>query len=428
MSSKNPSTKASRQPIASQSAGDGEDDFAALFEATQDKKDSGKARPIAEGDLLSCKVIAIGASSVFVSVGEKAEGTIDIVEFRDPSTGDLTVAVGDEVKATVVDDGGESGSAVLTRMLGRGGHAAAQLEQAYELGVPVEGVVSGETKGGFEVQIGSIRAFCPGSQIDLRRGGERTPSSSYIGQRFSFRVTKVENDARNVVVSRRDILEEQAAEEATQTWKTIREGAIVEGVVRTIRDFGAFVDLGGVDGMIHISELAFTRVSHPSDVLEVGQTVRVQIIKVADKADKDGRRQIGLSLRALAEDPWSTVATRFPAGTTFSGEVKRVEAYGAFVELEPGIEGLVHISKMALDRRLNHARQAASVGDIVEVTVVGVDAGERRISLSMVEADRQSREAEESADRREQQRVMADQSEASTLGTFADLLAEAQKK
>jgi small subunit ribosomal protein S1 len=434
-----PVSRASRKPIPSAPASDraagssaasaapGDDDFASLFEASQKSADRGKAARLRAGDLLSCKVLAVGQSSVFVAVGDKAEGTIDVAEFRDASTGDITVAVGDEVQATVIDDGGGSGSPVLTRMLGHGGHAAAEMQQACELGVPVEGLVTGEVKGGFDVQIGSVRAFCPGSQIDMRRG-ERIPAAEYIGKRFPFRVTKVEQEGRNVVVSRRDLLEQEAAAQAERTWQTIHVGAELEGTVRSVRDFGAFVDLGGVDGMIHVSELSFTRVKHPSEVVSVGQRVRVKVLKVSDVTDKDGRRQIGLSMRALAEDPWSNVETRFPLGTAARGKVTRVEAYGAFVELMPGLEGLVHVSKITPDKRLNHARQALAVGQDVDVTVVGVDPAQRRISLSMVEQILESREVEAAAERREQDQVLAQHQKTGSLGTFADLIAEARKK
>ncbi|HXC52270.1 MAG TPA: S1 RNA-binding domain-containing protein [Candidatus Limnocylindrales bacterium] len=430
MSSNKPSAKASRRPApasASPQAGDGED-FAALFEASQGPKSAAAPARARAGDLISCKVIALGQSSVFVAVGDKAEGTIDLAEFRDPATGEIRVSVGDVVQATVLDDGSSSGSAVLTRMLGRGGHAAAELEQAFELGVPVEGLVTGETKGGYEVQVAGLRAFCPGSQIDLRRGGEdRVASAEYVGKRFPFRVTKVENEGRNIVVSRRDLLEQEAAEKAAQTWASIRVGAVLEGTVRSLRDFGAFVDLGGVDGMIHVSELAFTRVKHPGELLAVGQRVRVEVIKVGEP-DKEGRRQIGLSMRALAEDPWSAVATRFAPGTSVEGTVTRVEAYGAFVEVAPGVEGLVHISKITPDRRLNHARQAVTVGQTVEVTVLSVDLAQRRLSLSMVETINRARDAEAAEERKDNERVMAEHSGSGSLGTFADLLNEARKK
>ncbi len=404
------------------------EDFAALFEASE-KRDKGPRKKSAErGDLISCRVIAVSASSVFVQVGDKAEGTIDLAEFRDAATGEIHVQVGEVIQATIVDDGGESGSAVLTRMLGRGGHAAAELEQAQALGVPVEGLVSGETKGGFEVHFGAVRAFCPGSQIDFRRGGERVPASEYVGKRFPFRVTKVEKDGRNVVVSRRALLEEAAREEAARAWEKIRPGAILDGTVRSIRDFGAFVDLGGVDGMVHVSELSYARVKHPSEVVEVGQPVRVQVLRISEPDKKNRHHQIALSMKALAEDPWSTLKDRFPAGTSAQGKVTRVEPYGAFVEIAPGVEGLVHVSKMSLDRRLSSARQAAEVGQDVAVTVLSVDPAERRVSLSMVEQGRQAREAEEAADRREHQRVLGEQKRGRSLGTFGDLLAAAQRE
>ena len=425
MSGKQTPIKPSRRPVPAAAAGDGEEDFAALFEASQKRPKA--ATRVAAGDLISCKVIAVGQSSVFVAVGDKAEGTIDIAEFRDPAGGEIRVAVGDEVQVTVLDDGGKSGSAVLTRMLGRGGHAAADLEQAFELGVPVEGLVSGEVKGGYEVHVGSVRVFCPGSQIDLRRGGERIPPSDYVGKRFPFRVTKVENEGRNVVVSRRDLLAEQAEEQAARTWGQIRAGAVLDGTVRSIRDFGAFIDLGGVDGMVHISELAYSRVKHPEELLSLGQQIRVQVLRVGEPG-KDGRRQIALSMRALAEDPWSGVQARLPAGSSTTGTVTRVEAYGAFVEVLPGVEGLVHISKITPDRRLNHARQALSVGQQVEVTVLSFDTAQRRLSLSMVEQVAQAREADAAAERREQEQVLAQHNKPGSLGTFADLLASAKQK
>jgi small subunit ribosomal protein S1 len=403
---------------------DGED-FASLLEASQEAGGAPAPR-LRAGDLLTCRVLAVSASSIFVAVGDKAEGRIDLAEFRDAATGELHVTVGEVIQATVVDDGSRSGSAVLTRMLGRGGHAAAELEQARELGVPVEGLVAAETKGGFEIQIGSARAFCPGSQIDFRRGGERVAAAEYLGNRYPFRVMKVESDGRNVVVSRRVLLEEQARAEAEATLAKLHVGAVLDGTVRSLRDFGAFVDLGGVDGMIHVSELAYARVKHPSEVLQVGQSVRVQVVKLG--TDKEGRRTIGLSLRALEEDPWSKAAERFPAGRTVPGTVTRLEAYGAFVQLEPGLEGLVHISKISPDRRLTHPRQVLAVDQNVEVTVLAVDTAQKRISLSMVEQHQKAREREDADERREQKRVMDSQRGSRSLGTLGDLLREAQQK
>jgi small subunit ribosomal protein S1 len=401
------------------------EDFAALFAASEQKR---KTRKIAVGDVVSGRVIALDASTVFVAIGEKGEATIDVAEFRDPATGEILVAVGDEIEATIVDDGSRAGTPVLRRTIGRHGHIAAELEQALEHELAIEGLVTGEVKGGFEVQIGSTRAFCPGSQIDSRRGGERVATAEYIGQRLPFRVTKIEQGGRNVVVSRRALLEAQAEAAAARTWETLRVGAVLAGTVTSLRDFGAFVDLGGVEGMIHVSELGHARVAHPSDVLAVGQGVEVQVVKISDVPDSRGPRQIGLSMKALAVDPWATVAERFPIGAHVPGTVRRLEAYGAFIEIAPGLVGLAHISKITPDRRLSHARQALVMGQQVEVTVLGVDTGQRRISLSLVERAKTERDNAEREEREEEKRALAEINQPRSLGTFADLLAEARNK
>jgi small subunit ribosomal protein S1 len=406
-----------------------DESFSALFAASEQK---GKGRKIAVGDIVSGKVIALSASTVFVAIGDKSEATIDAGEFRDPTTNEIRIAVGDTIEATVVDDGSRSGTPILRRSIGshggRHGHIAAELEQALEHELAIEGIVSAEVKGGFEVQIGSTRAFCPGSQIDSRRGGERVAASEYIGRRLTFRVTKIEQGGRNVVVSRRALLEAEAEAAAERTWANLRVGSVLTGTVTSVRDFGAFVDLGGVEGMIHVSELSHARVAHPSDVLAVGQTVEVQVVKIADTTDSRGRRQIGLSLKALAADPWTTLAERFPAGAHVPGIVRRLEAFGAFVEITPGVEGLVHISKITNDRRLSHPRQALAVGQEVEATVLSVDAAQRRVSLSLVERANRERDAAERAERAEEKRVMAEINKPRSLGTFADLLEAARKK
>jgi len=412
-------------PIADVPPAEAEEDFSTLFAASENKA---RARRIEVGDVISGKVIAVGQSTVFVAIGDKGEATIDVSEFRDPASGETRVAVGDEIEATVVDDGTRSGTPVLRRTMGRHGHIAAELEQALVNELPIEGLVTAEVKGGFEVQIGTTRAFCPGSQIDSRRGGERVANSEYIGRRFPFRVTKVEQGGRNVVVSRRALLEEAAESAAQRTWENIRVGAVLTGTVTGIRDFGAFVDLGGVEGMVHVSELGHARVAHPSDVLAVGQTVEAQVVKVAETTDSRGRRQVGLSLKALATDPWTTVAERFPVGTSVAGTVRRLESFGAFVEIAPAIEGLIHISKIVTDRRLSHPRQALSIGQTVEVTVLAVDPQQRRLSLSMVERAKTERDANERAERAEEKRALEEINRPRSLGTFADLLADAKKK
>jgi small subunit ribosomal protein S1 len=398
--------------------GGGGEDFAALLAASE----KAAAPRAAVGERVRGRVIALGAGSAFVEIGGKGEATIDTAEFRDPQSGEVALAVGDEIEATVVDDGRSSGSVVLKRTVGRGGHVPGELEQALAHSLAIEGVVTGEIKGGYEVQIGSVRAFCPGSQIDRRRG---TPAD-YVGQRLQFRVTRIEAGGRNIVVSRRALLDDEAARQAEQTWERIQVGNVLEGRVSSVRDFGAFVDLGGVEGLVHISEIGHGRVAHPSDVLQDGQAVEVKVIKV-DPPDAQGRARIGLSLRALAPDPWATARQAFPVGATVPGTVRRVEPFGAFVEIAPGVDGLVHISKLTLDRRLSHARQAVSIGEAVQVTVLGVDEAQRRISLSMVENTRRDRDAQEQTERRDEAAALGQVNERKSLGTFADLLAASKK-
>jgi small subunit ribosomal protein S1 len=400
-----------------------EEDFATLLAASE----VGESRrgKIEVGDVVRGRVIALGSATAFVAIGGKGEASIDLAEFRNPETGEVALAVGDEIEATVLDDGSGSGSVVLKRTLGRGGHVPAELEQAFAHRIPVEGLVVSEVKGGFEVQLGTVRAFCPGSQIDRRRGGERVPAEQYIGQRFRFLVTKVENAGRNVVVTRRQLLDEEAAEQAASTWERLEVGAVVRGTVISIRDFGAFVDLGGVEGLIHISELGHGRVGHPSEVLQLGQEVEAQVIKLdppAEEGGSAGRRQVGLSMKALAADPWTTVRERFSIGQTVPGIVRRVEAFGAFVEITPGLDGLVHLSKLALDRRVSHARQVLSVGQQVEVTILAIDPEKRRVSLSIIEQARATRDGATTRERAEEQVAVAKVNERQKLGTFADLL------
>src|SRR6266550_3279128 len=344
-----------------------DEDFAALFAASEGKRP--RERRIAAGDVVRGRVIAVGATAAFVAVGDKAEATIELGEFRDPATGEVQLHEGDEIEATVVDDGTRSGSIVLKRVAGRGGHVPGELEQAFAHGIAIEGLVTGENKGGYDVQIGSVRAFCPGSQIDRRR----IEGAQYVGLRLSFRITKLEAGGRNVVVSRRQLLEEEAAQQARVVWAELRVGAVVAGTVTSLRDFGAFVDLGGVDGLIHVSELGYGRASHPSDVLQVGQRVEAQVVKL-EPDQKGGRGRVGLSLRALAPDPWATAAERFPVGASVCGRVRRLEQFGAFVEFAPGIDGLV---RLALDRL------------------------KRRIGLSMVERAKRAKEGAEAEERRD---------------------------
>jgi len=396
-----------------------DEDFAALLAASEGTG----VQAVAAGEVVKGRVIAVTANSAFVEIGGKGEGILDLADFRNPETGAIELAVGDQVEATVVDDGRNSGSVVLRRTAGRGGHLPGELEQAHAHGIPVEGLVTAEVKGGYEVQLGTVRAFCPGSQIDRQRG----EPAAYVGQRFRFRITKLGNRGRDVVVSRRALLDEEAAQQAEQTWQRIHVGAVLQGRVRSLRDFGAFVDLGEVEGLIHISELGHARVKHPSEVLEPGQVVEVKVVKV-EPATEGGRGRVGLSLRALAPDPWTTARELFPVGATVTGTVRRLEPFGAFVELAPGLDGLVHVSKMVLDRRISHPRQAVSIGESVEVTITAVDEAQRRISLSMVENARRARDADQATARTEENAALGQVNAPRSLGTLADLLAASKRE
>jgi small subunit ribosomal protein S1 len=292
-----------------------------------------------------------------------------------------------------------------------------ELEQALAHGIAVEGLVTGQNKGGFDVQVVGLRAFCPASQIDMRR----RELTEYVGQRFRFRVTKIEGNGRNIVVSRRSLLEEETAKLAEATWERLQVGATVTGTVSSIRDFGAFVDLGGVEGLIHVSELGYGRSQHPSDVLKVGETVEAQVVKI-EPDPKTGQKRVGLSLRALATDPWTTVTSTLAVGSTVRGKVRKVEAFGAFVELAPGVDGLVHVSRMVADRRISHPRQAVTVGDEVDVTVLSIEPEQRRIALSMVEGARRDQEAAEHVERQEEATALAKANTPRGLGTFGELL------
>jgi len=397
-----------------------EEDFAALLAASEAPRSQ---RRVQVGDVVRGRVIAVGATTAFVELGGKAEAAIDVSEFRNAQTGAVELHEGDEIEATVTDDGTRSGSITLRRVVGRGGHVPGELEQAFAHGIPVEGLVTGENKGGYDVQLGGLRAFCPGSQIDRRRG----EASQYVGQRLRFRITKLDARGRNVVVSRRQLLDEEAARQAADTWAQLAVGNVVTGTVTSLRDFGAFVDLGGVDGLVHVSELGHARAGHPSEVLTVGQRVEAKVVSL-EPDPGGGRGRVGLSLRALAPDPWATAAQQFPVGTTVPGVVRRLEPFGAFVELAPGVDGLVHVSRLALDRRVAHPRQVVSIGQAVQATVVEVDPAKRRIGLSLVEGERRARDTAEIEERRETEAHLAKPDEKRSLGTFADLLSDSGKR
>jgi len=393
----------------------GDEDFAALL-ADSESATTGPQR-FTPGDLVRGRVVALGAETAFVAIGGKSEAVIDLAEFRDPETGELHLALGDQLEATVTDDGSRSGSILLKHTLGRGSHVPGELEEAFAHGIAVEGLVTGQNKGGFDVQIAGRQAFCPASYIDVHRGEPQ----QYVGQRLRFRIRKMDAGGRNIVVSRRDLVEAEVAVQAASTWERLHLGAVMSGTVTALREFGAFVDLGGVEGLIHVSELGYGRVDHPSEVLEVGQTVQAQVVRI-DPATEGSHARVALSLRALEPDPWTTVAERFPVGISVRGKVRRLERFGAFVEIAPGLDGLVHASRMALDRHVAHPKQVVAIGDDVEVSVISLDAENRRIGLSMVETARREREAVE-----QEAAETFRAAEQKSFGTLGDLLAKSKK-
>lgn len=359
------------------------EDFAALLKEFESKSGKQDRREVRIGDAVRGRVISIGREAVFVELlGGKAEGMIDLAQLRD-GDGNLTVKVGDDLEARVVETMGKSGCVVLRKSaVARGPEAKAELQQAAQLGLAVDGTVTGVNKGGVEVLVAGVRGFCPISQLEMRHVAD---ANEYVGRKLQFRVTRYEVDKRgdNLVLSRRALLEADARERAEKIRGKLVAGAVLPGVVVAIKDFGAFIDLGGVEGMLPASELGFSRGARPADVLALGQRLDVQILRIEKTDDPKRPERISLSLKALERDPWEDVAARFPAGTRIAGKVTRVEVFGAFVELSPGIEGLVHIGELSGGKQTRHARELAKIGDTIEVTVLALDRERRRISLGV---------------------------------------------
>jgi small subunit ribosomal protein S1 len=343
-----------------------DEDFAAMF-AEQEKGAPRVKRPRV-GDQVTGKIITIGKDTVFIDVGGKAEGTLEKSQVSDPD-GKLLVKVGDTIEARVVADSG--GSLALRVKLTRGPEARGELQQAFELELPVEGTVTEVVKGGVSVDVAGVRGFCPASQMDARFVEDL---AAFVGKRLTFKITRYE--ARNLVLSRRSVVEEDNEKRATETRKRLEVGAVLRGKVVGFKPFGAFVDIGGIEGMLHVSELGYSRVDRPEDVLRLGQEVDVAVIKL------DGER-ISLSLKALAADPWQDATRSLAEGTRVKGTITRLQPFGAFVEIAPAVEGLVHITELGAGRRINHPKEVVSVGQQVEAVVLSIDHDKRRLSLSM---------------------------------------------
>jgi small subunit ribosomal protein S1 len=378
------------------------DDFAAMLEESM----SGTTR-LELGQKTEARILQIGDDWMFLDIGQKGEGVLAVHEFQNED-GELTVAVGDTISAYFVSR--EGGEMRFTTRIGGGSSGTEQLEEAWRSGIPVDGRVEKEIKGGYEIKLpGNVRAFCPYSQISLRR--IENPEEM-IEQSFPFKIGKFEEQGRNIVVSRRDILEEERRELRDEMKKTLNEGMRVQGEITSIRDFGAFVDIGGIEGLLPISEIAYGRVEDINEILKLGQKLEL----VVKRIDWD-ENKFSFSLRDTLADPWSVVPTKYPAGTELVGKVSRLAEFGAFITLEEGIDGLVHISKLGEGRRINHPREVLKVGENFAVTVEKIEVEQRRISLVPAGAEVECGE-----------KSYSDAPVSAGMGTFADLLKASQEK
>jgi small subunit ribosomal protein S1 len=326
------------------------------------------------GTIVTGKVVAITPDSVVVNAGLKSEGIIPIDQFIG-AEGGLEVALGDDVQVALdaVEDG--SGATRLSREKAKRHAAWELLDKAFEAGDTVKGMINGKVKGGFTVDLGSVRAFLPGSLVDVRPVRDTT----YLeGKDLEFKVIKLDRKRNNVVVSRRAVVEEEYSAEREALLRNLEEGMEIKGVVKNLTDYGAFIDLGGIDGLLHITDMAWRRVKHPSEVVEIGDELTVKVLKF----DRE-RQRVSLGLKQMGEDPWVNISRRYPEGTRVFGKVTNIADYGCFVEIEEGVEGLVHVSEMDWTNKNIHPSKVVALGDEVEVMVLDIDEERRRISLGI---------------------------------------------
>ncbi|MTI62548.1 30S ribosomal protein S1 [Methylophaga sp.] len=342
--------------------------FADLFE------ESLNSTPMQPGKIVTGTVVNVGPDVVMVNAGLKSEGAIPVSEFMDEN-GEVTVSIGDLVDVSLesLEDG--FGATQLSRDKAKQAEAWTKLEHAYEAGETVTGMISGKVKGGFTVDLENIRAFLPGSLVDIRPIRD---TSHLEGKDLEFKLIKLDRPRNNIVVSRRAIMEEENSAEREALLETLEEGKVVKGIVKNLTDYGAFVDLGGIDGLLHITDMAWKRVKHPSEVVAIGDEIEVQVLKF----DKE-RERVSLGLKQMGDDPWKDIARRYPNSTRIHGKVTNIADYGCFVEIEDGVEGLVHMSEMDWTNKNVHPSKLVSLGDEVEVMVLDIDAERRRISLGI---------------------------------------------
>jgi len=344
------------------------EDFAALLE------ESLGANEELEGSVIKGVVVAIENDDAVVDVGLKSEGRVALKEFSLPGQ-PAEIKVGDTVEVYLERMENRNGEAVLSREKARREESWEKLEEAFEKTERVTGHIFGRVKGGFTVDLSGAVAFLPGSQVDIRPVRDVAP---LMNSPQPFQILKMDRRRGNIVVSRRAVLEETRAEARSELLNTLSEGQVLEGVVKNITDYGAFVDLGGIDGLLHVTDMAWRRIAHPSEVLNIGETVKVQVIKVNPESQR-----ISLGMKQLESDPWDGVELKFPVSAKFTGRVTNITDYGAFVELEPGIEGLVHVSEMSWTKKNVHPGKIVSTSQEVEVVILDVDPAKRRISLGL---------------------------------------------
>jgi small subunit ribosomal protein S1 len=347
------------------------------FEALLNEQLGGAEDGGFEGRVVKGTVTSVENGMVIIDVGLKSEGRIDIKEFE-RAEDDVAPKVGDEVEVFVDRVENSEGEAMLSRDRARREAAWDKLESEFGEGKRVEGRIFGRVKGGFTVDLDGAVAFLPGSQVDIRPVRDVGP---LMDMPQPFMVLKMDRRRGNIVVSRRAVLEETRAEQRSELIDKLAEGQVIDGVVKNITDYGAFVDLGGIDGLLHVTDMSYKRVNHPSEVIEIGQTVKVQIIRINEETQR-----ISLGMKQLESDPWDAVAQKYPVGTKLTGQVTNITEYGAFVEIEPGIEGLVHVSEMSWTKKNVHPGKIVSTSQEVEVMVLEVDSEKRRISLGLKQA------------------------------------------
>jgi small subunit ribosomal protein S1 len=350
-----------------------EDDFESTFEQSFESMFEESMQAVKPGGVVTGTVVDVNPTHVVVDVGYKTEGRIPVQEFQN-GDGTLQVGVGDEVDVFFESPEGDRGEIVLSRQKAESIKVWDRIEKAHDEMTPIEGIIVARVKGGFKVDVG-VDGFLPGSHVDIR---PTRNLDQFVGKRDRFAILKYNRMRDNVVVSRKVLLEKEREVLKKETLAVLDEGVILEGVVKNITDYGAFVDVGGIDGILHITDMSWGRVNHPSDLLSLGETMRVVVLKF----DKE-RERISLGMKQITPDPWESVADRYPVDSKITGKVVGLTDYGAFVELEKGVEGLIHVSEMSWAKKLSHPSKVVQVGETVEAMVLNVDPARRRISLGL---------------------------------------------